>query len=149
MKNANLDHGKITTTLRSTSILRQSELFKGLSPCSLNKLLSLCNRQTVATGEVLAKEGEDGDHFFIIESGGVDVNQAGNETPIAQLGAGDFFGEIALLTNVPRTATVTTTQESVLLTLNRKDFKDVMVHDFLAGIRLEQIAQERASGVRA
>ncbi len=149
LENANLDHAKITTTLRSTSVLRQSELFRGLSPCSLNKLLSLCSRQTVARGEVLAKEGEDGDHFFIIESGSVDVNQQGQSEPIATLGAGDFFGEIALLANVPRTATVTTTQESILLTLNRKDFKDVMVHDFLAGIRLEQIAQDRAKGVRA
>ena len=77
------------------------------------------------------------------------MNQQGQNEPVATLGAGDFFGEIALLANVPRTATVTTTQESVLLTLNRKDFKDVMVHDFLAGIRLEKVAQERAKGVRA
>jgi len=146
--NAGLDHGQITTTLRSTSILRQSELFRGLSPCSLNKLLSLCNRQKVSTGEVLAQEGEKGDHFFIIESGTVEVNQSDQDAPIASLGAGDFFGEIALLSNVPRTATVTTTAESVLLTLNRKDFKDVMVHDFLAGIRLEKVAQARAGGMK-
>ncbi|MBT6435210.1 MAG: cyclic nucleotide-binding domain-containing protein [Deltaproteobacteria bacterium] len=149
LENANLDRGQITTTLRSTSILRRSELFKGLSPCSLNKLLSLCNRQTVSTGKVLAQEGEQGDHFFIIESGAVEVNQAGQNEPVAALGSGDFFGEISLLSNVPRTATVTTTTESVLLTLNRQDFKDVMVHDFLAGIRLEKIAQERASGVKS
>lgn len=149
LENAQLDHGQVTTTLRSTSILRRSELFRGLSPCSLNKLLSLCNRKTVATGKVLAQEGEEGDHFFIIESGAVEVNQAGQTEPVAALGSGDFFGEISLLSNVPRTATVTTTAESVLLTLNRQDFKDVMVHDFLAGIRLEKIAQERAQGANS
>lgn len=149
LENANLDRGQITTTLRSTSILRSSELFKGLSPCSLNKLLSLCTRETVATGKVLAQEGEEGDHFFIIESGAVEVNQSGHDEPVAALGSGDFFGEISLLSNVPRTATVTTTAESTLLTLNRQDFKDVMVHDFLAGIRLEKIAQQRAQGAKS
>lgn len=149
LENAGLDHQQITTTLRATSVLRNSELFSGLSPCSLNKLLSLCSRKTVANGEILAAEGEEGDYFFIIESGAVQVEQSGESAPLAALGPGDFFGEIALLCNVPRTATVTTTCESTLLTLSREAFKEVVVHDFLAGIRLEQIAIERTGRGRA
>ena len=113
---------------------------------SLNKLLGLCSRETRAEGDVLATEGQEGNDFFIIESGAVEVNQQSSQAPIATLGPGEFFGEIALLCDIPRTATVTAKEECILLKLDRDNFKAVVSHDFLAGIRLEQVAQERGRG---
>jgi cAMP-dependent protein kinase regulator len=143
---AGLERDNVTTTLRSAHALRQSAVFKDLCPASLNKLLGLCSRESRPQGDVLATEGQEGNEFFIIESGEVEVVQNSEQSPIATLGPGEFFGEIALLCDIPRTATVTAKQDCILLKLDRNNFKAVVSHDFLAGIRLEQVAQERGEG---
>lgn len=74
----------------------------------------------IAAGETVVAEGDVGDGFFIIEAGTVDVTIRGEH--IRTLGAGGTFGEIALLRDIPRTATVRAETPLVLRTIDRDDF---------------------------
>ena len=82
----------------------------------------------VKTGHIVIKQGEIGDQFYILQDGEVEVileqykDNRYKEIHLATLGAGSYFGEIALLKDVPRTATVRTTKESTILILSKNDF---------------------------
>ncbi|MFQ5576280.1 MAG: cyclic nucleotide-binding domain-containing protein [Anaerolineae bacterium] len=110
-----------------------------LSKLTLEQSIMLAKRLKVTThkaGEIIFHMGEMGDTFYIIESGEVqvlapDIQRA--EAPntaiiINNLKAGDFFGEIALLRAVPRTATIRCATDVRLLGLNREDFNDIIEH---------------------
>ena len=75
---------------------------------------------TIADGAVVFSEGDQGDRFYVIESGSASVSVDGR--PVRQLGPGDFFGEIALLSEIPRTATVTATAPLTVRTIERGAF---------------------------
>ena len=74
----------------------------------------------VATGEEIVRQGEPGDRFYLVKEGELDVFVDGK--PAQPLGPGDSFGEIALLRDVPRTATVKARSDAVLYALERQDF---------------------------
>jgi MFS family permease len=76
--------------------------------------------QRVDAGTTVLTQGEAGDRFYLLESGGVDIVRDG--TVVNHLVTGDCFGEIALLRDVPRTASVVATEDSVLQTLSREGF---------------------------
>jgi ATP-binding cassette subfamily B protein len=85
--------------------LRAVPLFQGLSDRALETVAGLAAERAFADGEALITEGEDGDAFYVVTAGRLDVTQSGRH--IADLGAGDFLGEIALIDGHPRTATAT------------------------------------------
>ena len=87
---------------------------------TLESLARALIRVEVAAGEVFIREGDPGDLFYVIETGTVDVTKDGRH--VATLGPGDYVGEIALLRDVPRTATVTATSAAVLQALDREHF---------------------------
>jgi MFS family permease len=101
-------------------LLRGVPLLALLPEPTLERLARALVPVTAATGEAVIREGEHGDRFYVIESGGVEVTKEGRH--VAHLGPGDFVGEIALLRDVPRTATVTATADTVLQALERRDF---------------------------
>ncbi len=101
-------------------LLRKVSLLSLLPEPTLESLARALERVEVAAGDTFIREGEQGDLFYVIESGTVDVSKDGRF--VASLGPGDFVGEIALLRDVPRTATVTATSATVLQALDREHF---------------------------
>jgi CRP-like cAMP-binding protein len=100
--------------------LAEIPLFQGLSKKELSHISSLATRLELPAGKALTKEGQQGYEFIIVLEGEVEVRQHGQV--IAKRGAGDYFGEIALLDNRPRTATVVATTPVVIEVIERREF---------------------------
>jgi len=105
-------------------LLKRVPLFEGLSRGDLEQIEQNSEEVDVPAGQVLTREGAAGSEFFVIIDGTVSVDHAG--TTVRTLGAGDFFGEIALLDDSPRTATATAASPTKLLILSRREFKSLM-----------------------
>ena len=133
----------VTPMLRSSSALRRSSVFKNMSPSSLRDLLGAAERKTWTKGTTLMREGDPGSQFYIVESGKLEVSQSG--AVVGEVGPGDCVGELALLNDSPRSATVTVQNDSILLSLDRAQFQQIMFSDFRAGLELEQLASGRTS----
>lgn len=101
-------------------LLRGVSLLAPLPEPVLDRLARALVRHEAATGDVIIREGDDGDLFYVVESGSVEVTKEGRH--VVTLGPGDYVGEIALLRDVPRTATVTATAPTVLQSLDREHF---------------------------
>jgi MFS family permease len=100
--------------------LRSVPIFAPLPPPVLERLAASAVEVVLPAGEAVFSQGEHGDRFYVIESGRAEVSGDGAEPKT--LGAGEFFGEIALLRDVPRTATVRAAGELQLYAIERDDF---------------------------
>lgn len=100
--------------------LRSVPFLAVLPPYELERLAKDVEWLDVAAGEVVVREGDAGRDFFVVGSGQLAVSVAGDARP--SLEAGGWFGEVALLNDVPRTATVTATEPSRLLRVHAADF---------------------------
>jgi CRP/FNR family transcriptional regulator, cyclic AMP receptor protein len=98
--------------------------FAGLSRKELGELAKRTEDLEVEAGKALAREGEPGSEFFVIVEGEVSVTKDGQE--IRTLGPGDFFGEIALIEDRPRTATVTAKTPLRFFVLTRQNFRSLL-----------------------
>jgi MFS family permease len=101
-------------------LLQGVPMFVPLTPSTVDGLARKLVRIPVPAGGVVLREGEDSDRFFVIESGLVEVTQ--ERIVLRQEGPGEYFGEIGLLRDVPRTATVTAVEDTVLMALGRDEF---------------------------
>ncbi len=106
--------------------LGRAPLFEGLSRDELKELAKLSEDLEVPEGKVLCREGETAREFFVIIEGEVGVAKRGEE--IRTLTNGDFFGEIGLLEDVPRTATVTAKTPVRYFVLTRQSFRSLLDH---------------------
>ena len=106
-----------------TNKLASVRVFSGLSKKELEKLARWTDEVDVAAGTEIASEGRFAHEFFVIEEGAAVVTHDG-ET-IAELGAGDFFGEIALVETQRRTATVTASTPMRLIVMFEREFKQM------------------------
>lgn len=101
--------------------LKDVPFFSSMSEHDLAAVAQQTEEISVAAGSVLAREGDPGDKFFVIDSGTAEVSRGG--APIAKLGAGDFFGEVALIREERRIATVTATSPAVLIVMTGSSFR--------------------------
>ena len=100
--------------------LRRLPLFAPLPPATLEHLAGNLVRVPAAAGTEITRQGDVGDRFYLVDEGEVEVISDGEV--VSTLGPGDYFGEIALLRDVPRTATVTARTDAALLALERDEF---------------------------
>jgi cAMP-dependent protein kinase regulator len=106
----------------------ENKLLKDLSRDEFNQIVTKLNLRHYQQGATVVKEGDPGDSLFIIVRGEVRVltyTPMKKEVHLANLGEGEFFGEIALLTGKPRTATIITNKDSELLELTRSDYEKI------------------------
>jgi hypothetical protein len=115
-----LDERAMPIPERELELLRSVDLFASLPAPELEGLAGRLVEVKAAPGTPVVREGEIGHHLYVIEDGEVEVSRGGR--PVATLGPGDYFGEIALLRHVPRTATVVAKTPATLLSLEREGF---------------------------
>ncbi len=99
-------------------------LFNKLSKKGLQEVAGVADEIDLPEGKALTTEGERGREFFVLLEGEAEVRQG--DKRIATLGKGDFLGEIALVTKLPRTATVTTTSPVRALVITDRDFSSLI-----------------------
>jgi CRP/FNR family transcriptional regulator, cyclic AMP receptor protein len=109
------------------ALLQRSPLFQGLSKKQLLQVARLTDDLEVPAGTVLCEEGTIGREFFVIIEGQASVVKRGE--PVATLGAGEFFGEIALLEHVKRTATVTASTPLRFFVVSSRAFTSLLDTD--------------------
>ena len=122
-------------------LLMSNPLFEPLSMATLEEVAAVLGRRSIAAGDAIVHQGHPGDHYFGIESGEVRVLIDGRETQ--RLGPGDWFGEIALIRNVPRTATVIADSDVRVATLERSRFLDAVTGDPSSTAAAERLIGER------
>jgi len=106
-------------TSGKTGLLKNVQLFQGLSERQLQQIARLADEMDVPTGKVLARAGETGHEMFVIVEGQASVTTSQSRT--LQLGAGDFFGEMSLLDGGPRSATVEAATPMRLLVIGQRE----------------------------
>jgi MFS family permease len=123
------------------AFLRTIPIFAPLPPPAIERIVASVRRVDLPAGEVLIRQGDVGDRFLMIVHGDVRVTQDGDL--IAERTSGDHIGEIALLRDVPRTATVTTTTPTELLVLDRDPFLEAVTGHPQSQARADAIVEEQ------
>ncbi len=126
-------------TLRERkSLLQQVRFLSPLSQDQLAEVATRLQRASYGPGETVFRQGMAGDRFYIIERGTADVVVGEDPTPRVTLAAGDYFGEIALLHQVPRTATVRAATSLSVLWLTKGDFERLLASHVAASAQVDQ-----------
>jgi NTE family protein len=112
-------------------LVMQLPLFADLTPELAALVAARARRRTVSRGDILCRTGEPGNEFFVIVRGAVHISSVGErgEERVAELGAGEWFGEMALITGEPRSATAVAARDTTLLVLARADLQALLARD--------------------
>jgi CRP/FNR family transcriptional regulator, cyclic AMP receptor protein len=105
-------------------LIRHAPLFSECSRRELEEIAQIADEIDLAEGKEMTRQGSRGQEFFVLLEGDADVTKDGQS--INRLGAGDFFGEIALVEDTPRTATVTATSPVRALVITDRSFKRLL-----------------------
>ncbi|HET7388554.1 MAG TPA: MFS transporter [Nocardioidaceae bacterium] len=124
-------------------LLQAVPMFAPLSASVVEALARSLVRVQVPAGQVFLREGEESDRFYVIESGLVEVTQGQEGRVLRREGPGEFFGEIGLLRDVPRTATITAVEDTVLQALPRAEFLDAVTGQSAARSAADDIVARR------
>jgi CRP/FNR family cyclic AMP-dependent transcriptional regulator len=129
-------------------LVKAVPLFSGLERRELRDVASTMKERRFAPGQVLAREGESGVGFFVIEEGEAKVEVGGRE--VRRLHAGDYFGEIALIADSPRTATITAETPILALGLTSWEVRPIVeTNASIAWKMLETLARMFGESQRA
>jgi MFS family permease len=130
---------------RPFKLLRRVEMFAPLPLATIENVSRRVDAVHVRAGETVVREGDMGDRFFLVADGRLDVTcERGDYPPV---GAGDVFGEIALLQDVPRTATVTAREDCLLYALDRESFLCAVSSHASAAGAARRVVSERLARV--
>lgn len=113
-------------------LLKKIHLFENLSEPELEKILKICVKHTYAKGSVIFKEGEPGDRCYIITSGAIRISKLIpniGEEALAVLKPGDYFGEMALIDNFPRSAHAIANDDVDVFAINKSDLDKILIDD--------------------
>jgi CRP-like cAMP-binding protein len=108
----------------STDVLKKVPLFSGLDDRELQEIAAQMRERRFAAGNTVTQEGAGGAGFFVVEDGEAEVSVAGEAR--GTIGAGDYFGEIALLTGSDRTATITAKTDMTCWGMTPWDFRPLV-----------------------
>jgi CRP-like cAMP-binding protein len=132
---------------RSTRVLLSGvDLFQTLSSAEFDQLVSGARRVVFARGEVLFRQGDPGETFYVIQSGRVTVSVMGGdgtEVPVAHLGAAAFFGEMSLLLGEPRSATITAEDDVEVLEISKGIFSGILKSNASLAEKLGVVLEKR------
>jgi len=133
---------------RDAELLARVPLFAGLSKRHLRGLAAIAREQRFDEGEAIAREGKPGDDFYVIVSGQAKVLRG--KRALGRLTPGDFFGEIALLDEGPRSASVVAETPITVLTINRRPFQTALQREPSVVLKmLEELAGRLRSQERS
>jgi len=133
----------ITTTASEDWMTRmlQSEVFIKLTPTDIQRLLQKLESVDVKAGDVVIRQGDEGDYFYIIRQGQCSVTRLasgkGWDVPLAELGDGDCFGEEALVSDAKRNATISMITDGTLMRLLKQDFVELLKNNLVHYIDFE------------
>ena len=133
-------------TLRD--LLRRVTYFEQCTDLELRQLIEYGYRQLFPAGQIVCKEDDPGDSFYIILSGAVEVISQKADQYIATLHEGEFFGEISLLLGTPRTATVKTSEDAILFIVERHDLQKLLIEQPNLADQIAQKLSERQQALR-
>jgi CRP/FNR family cyclic AMP-dependent transcriptional regulator len=134
----------VPARLRSSSkveFIARVPLFAGLSKSELGRVASLADEIDLPAGKLLIREGERGREFFVLLEGEAEVTRKGKT--LATRGAGEFFGEIALVSSLPRTATVKTRKASRALVIRDVEFRALLQKTPAIAVKVLQAMADR------
>lgn len=131
--------------------LLTSELFNRIPPGNIQKLLTRFNEREVSLGEEIIREGEEGHECYVIKSGKAIVSRKVNnrQETLAALSSGDLFGEDALVSNLPRNASITMSSNGALMVLTKDDFDTLLkkpVIEYVSENELNALIDEGETG---
>ena len=133
-------------------MMAKAEIFSPLTKEELKNLVANVRSAVYATGEMPVRQGDAGDSFYIIKSGRVDViveKAPGESVVVATLGAGNFFGEMSLLTGAARTASICVREDAEFIVIDRESFGSTLVHNPSIAESLSRILAKRQAGLDA
>ncbi len=119
----------------------QSKAFLQVPPANIQAMFMRMQELPAKTGDVIIKQGDDGDYYYIIKHGKCKVTRSsktGSELTLATLGDGDAFGEEALLSEAKRNANVVMTTEGSLMRLSKDDFNELLKEPMLSWVTNEE-----------
>jgi CRP-like cAMP-binding protein len=128
-------------------LIKSVPLFARCSKKELGEIAGLADEIDLPEGKRLIRQGERGREFFVLLDGEVDVARDGES--IQTMTAGDFFGEIALVSNVPRTASVTATSPVRVLVVTDRDFRTLLEQTPQIQLKVLEALAERLAQLQA
>jgi CRP-like cAMP-binding protein len=121
-------------------------LFARLDAAAIADLVGILRARTVPPGTIVIRKGERGNAMYLMASGRVEVESASGKVVLEE---GDFFGEMALISREPRSATVTALRATDLLVLEADDFMRLVDRLPDIGTKVQAVAKERRIGLAA
>jgi len=137
----------VNDTIKICELLKKSEVFQRLNPTELLNIAQKMQREQFGKGDLVFRQGDEGDKFYLIIDGEVDVliHGPGEQDPriVNHLVSGAFFGEKALLSGEPRSASIAATVASTLYSLGKSDFHNALAASGTFDDQLRKVAFQR------